>query len=94
MSFKNLSNTQRNSVKTVVFYAVYILLTVIGMKTLPGGYCGPGPNAILILLAPFVVGLSTIINGIRTYLNREHLGSLLIHSFVLVVLGVVMCWIM
>lgn len=75
-----------------MFYIFYILLTIIGMKTLPGGYCAPGPNAILILLAPFVVGLFTIINAVKTYLNREHLGSLLIHSFVLLVLGMEICF--
>lgn len=89
--FTNLSNTQKNSAKTVVFYVLYILLTIIGMKTLPGGYCAPGPNAILIVLAPFIVGLLTIVSAVRTYLNKEHLGSLLVHIFVLFLLGVLIC---
>lgn len=86
MHLKNLSKSKKNILKTILFYAIYIALALIAFQVLPGGYCTPGPNAIPILLAPFLIGLFTLINLARTFINREYLGSLLIHASVLIVL--------
>ena len=83
MPFKNLSNTQQNILKTVLFYAVYVALTFLSFEVLPGGYNGLGRNALLLLLSPFVIGLLVLVNAFRTFRNREHLGSLVLHSLVL-----------
>lgn len=85
MNFENLSNNKKNILKTLTFYLAYVLLALFLFYALPGGICAPGPNAILILLAPFIVGTFTVINLIRTFLNNEHLGSLIIHVIILFV---------
>jgi succinate-acetate transporter protein len=86
MNFKNLTASQKNILKTLAFYLIYILIALILFYMLPNGICAPGPNAILILLAPFIVGIFTIVNLIKTFLNKEHLSSLIIHFSILIVL--------
>ncbi len=86
MTFKNLPNNIKNSLKTLAFYLIYVSVTIIFFYTLPGGAHAPGPDAILILLAPFVVGIFTVINLVRVFQNREHSGSLVIHFSILIVL--------
>lgn len=82
MIFESLSNSKKNILKTFGFYVAYVLLALLSFYTLPGGICAPGPNAILILLAPFVVGIFTLINLIKVFNDKIHLGSLIIHFVV------------
>jgi len=86
MIFKTQTESQKNILKTLIFYFAYILIALLFFYTLPNGMCAPGPNALLILLAPFIVGIFTIVNLIKTFLNREHLGSLIIHFTILIIL--------
>jgi len=86
MIFKTQTANQKNILKTLAFYLIYVLIAVIFFYILPNGMCAPGPNALLILLAPFIVGIFTIVNLIKTLINKEHLGSLIIHFAVLIIL--------
>lgn len=86
MIFKTQTTTQKNILKTLAFYLVYTLIAIIFFYVLPSGMCAPGINAALILLAPFIVGVFTIVNLINTFLNRKHLGSLIIHFTILIIL--------
>ncbi|MFT3794922.1 hypothetical protein [Flavobacterium sp.] len=85
--FKNLSPANRNTALTGIFYLCYFLVCFLFFWLFPGGpSCGPGVNAIPMLLLPFVVGILTVVNLVRLCLNRDHLGSVLIHSVVLLAL--------
>lgn len=82
--YANLSPAKKNSLKTTVFYLAYFLVAYLSFLVFPGGpSCGPGVNAIPMLLFPFVVGVLTIINLVRLCLSRDHLGSVIIHALVL-----------
>ena len=86
INLKNITPTQKNILRTLTFYLMYTLVALILFYVLPNGICAPGPNSILILLIPFVVGIFTIINLIKTFINKEHIGSLIIHFCILIFL--------
>lgn len=86
MIFKNLPNNKKNILKTLAFYLIYVSVRIIFFYSLPGGAHAPGPDAILILLAPFVVGKFTLVNVVKVFQNREYFGSLVIHFSILIVL--------
>ena len=87
MKFEKISASRKNVLLTLAFYLLYLLITAILFFTIKGApMCGPGPNAILIIIFPFIVGILFIVNLIKTYVDRENFGSLIIHSIILLIL--------
>jgi hypothetical protein len=87
MKLENLSPKSKSMILTIGFYLIYAVITFILLFTLPGSpKFGLGLNALLIVFFPFVVGLLLVINLIKTYVDRENIGSLIIHFLIAVLL--------
>ena len=87
MKFEDLSAKRKNTFLTIGFYLLYASIAALLFFALSGSpRCGPGPNAILIVVFPFVVGILTLLNIIKTVVNRDHVGSLAIHLLIAIVL--------
>jgi hypothetical protein len=82
-TLNNLDPKYKNGLLTFIFYCIYFLVAYILWLVLPSGVCAPGPNAILILVLPFVSGIFTVINLVKVYFNYNLVFSLLIHFLVL-----------
>lgn len=82
-TLNNLDPKHKNGLITFIFYCIYFLVAYILWLVLPSGVCAPGPNAILILLLPFVSGIFTVKNLVKVYFDNNLVLSLLIHFLIL-----------
>jgi glucan phosphoethanolaminetransferase (alkaline phosphatase superfamily) len=82
IKFLNIKNESfKSAVKTVLFYAIYYLVSTIAEQFQKTGPCNPGLGMILLFFLPFITFILLIINLIKYkfYLKKYLKFSIIIH---------------